>query len=106
MSEGKITGEEDRYSGTDLWDFDANVDGSRQLVEILRPVLEERDADLLADIDGGFADIEERLGTFERPDGTWASYAELTGADKDALAADLAALAEDLSLLAGTLGLE
>jgi iron uptake system component EfeO len=106
VSEGKITGEEDRYSGTDLWDFDANVDGSRELIDILRPVLEERDADLLADIDAGFADIDERLGTYERPDGTWAPYAELTDEDKDALAADLAALAEDLSLLAGTLGLE
>ena len=106
VSEGKITGEEDRYSGTDLWDFDANVDGSREVVDILRPVLEERDAELLADIDAGFADIEERLGAYERPDGTWAPYAELTDEDKDALAADLAALAEDLSLLAGTLGLE
>jgi iron uptake system component EfeO len=106
VSEGKITGEEDRYSGTDLWDFDANVDGSRELIDILRPVLEERDADLLADIDRGFADIGERLGTYQRPDGTWAPYAELTEDDKDALAADLAGLAEDLSLLAGTLGLE
>jgi len=106
VSEGKITGEEDRYSGTDLWDFDANVDGSAELIDILRPVLEERDADLLADIDGGFADIRGRLDAYERPDGTWAPYAELTEADKDALAADLAALAEDLSLLAGILGLE
>ena len=37
VSEGKITGEEDRYSRTDLWDFDANVDGSRKLFELLTP---------------------------------------------------------------------
>jgi iron uptake system component EfeO len=37
VSEGKITGEEDRYSRTDLWDFDANVDGSRKLFELLNP---------------------------------------------------------------------
>ena len=30
VSGGKITGEEDRYSHTDLWDFAANVDGSRE----------------------------------------------------------------------------
>jgi iron uptake system component EfeO len=29
VSEGKITGEEDRYSKTDLWDFDANLQGSQ-----------------------------------------------------------------------------
>ena len=31
VSTGKITGEEDRYSHTDLWDFAANVDGSEKL---------------------------------------------------------------------------
>ena len=29
VSQGKITGEEDRYSKTDLWDFDANLQGSQ-----------------------------------------------------------------------------
>ena len=33
VSEGKITGEEDRYSKTDLWDFDANLQGSQAAVE-------------------------------------------------------------------------
>ena len=45
---GKITGEEDRYSHTDLWDFRANVDGSQAAIASLRPVLEERDPDLVA----------------------------------------------------------
>ena len=46
VSEGKITGEEDRYSHTDLWDFDANVDGSRKLFELLTPALQAKDAAL------------------------------------------------------------
>ncbi len=29
VSQGKMTGEEDRYSKTDLWDFDANLQGSQ-----------------------------------------------------------------------------
>ncbi len=29
MATGKITGEEERYSHTDLWDFDANFEGSQ-----------------------------------------------------------------------------
>ena len=40
VSEGKITGEEDRYSHTDLWDFAANIEGSKQLIELLTPALE------------------------------------------------------------------
>lgn len=42
VASGKITGEEDRYSHTDLWDFDANLQGSKAAVQSLRPVLEER----------------------------------------------------------------
>jgi iron uptake system component EfeO len=44
VSEGKITGEEDRYSHTDLSDFDANVDGSRKLFQLLTPALQAKDA--------------------------------------------------------------
>ena len=32
VATGKITGEEDRYSHTDLWDFEANVEGSKAAV--------------------------------------------------------------------------
>ena len=43
VSEGKITGEEDRYSKTDLWDFDANVQGAAAVVDLLKPALTEAD---------------------------------------------------------------
>ena len=33
VSEGKITGEEDRYSKTDLWDFAANVAGAEEVID-------------------------------------------------------------------------
>ena len=54
--DGKLSGEEDRYSGTDLYDFQANVEGSEALVELLAPALEEADPELLAEIHGQFAD--------------------------------------------------
>ena len=47
VATGKITGEEDRYSHTDLWDFAANVEGSKAAVAALRPALEERDPALV-----------------------------------------------------------
>jgi iron uptake system component EfeO len=37
----KVSGEEDRYSHTDLWDFQANVDGAQKIVELLRPLLQK-----------------------------------------------------------------
>ena len=46
VATGKITGEEDRYSHTDLWDFKANVEGSQGAVAALRPVIDEKDPTL------------------------------------------------------------
>ena len=51
VATGKITGEEDRYSHTDLWDFNANVEGSKAAIAALRPVLEERDPALVKTLD-------------------------------------------------------
>ena len=76
--DGKLSGEEDRYSGTDLYDFLANVEGSEALVDLLAPALEEADPELLATIREQFATLYEHLaelGSFE--DG-FVHYAEVT----------------------------
>ena len=59
--DGKLSGEEDRYSGTDLYDFQANVEGSEALVELLAPALEEADPELLATIREQFATLYDHL---------------------------------------------
>src|SRR3954463_908461 len=46
VSASKITGEEDRYSHTDLSDFEANVAGSQATFGLLAPALKARDAAL------------------------------------------------------------
>ena len=53
VATGKVTGEEEIWSHTDLFDFQANVDGARVAFEGLRPVLERRDPALAADRRGG-----------------------------------------------------
>ena len=58
VANSKITGEEDRYSHTDLWDFNANVEGSKAAIAALRPVLEERDAALVKTLDTEFANVD------------------------------------------------
>ena len=69
MSEGKITGEEDRYSKTDLWDFDANLQGSQAAIDKLKPALEEADPALLGKIDGGFSEIFDTMRPLRQGDG-------------------------------------
>jgi iron uptake system component EfeO len=104
VSEGKITGEEDRYSGTDLWDFAANVEGSEAAFELLEPALEEADPALVEEIDAAFAEVEELLEPYRDGDG-WQPYSELTDDDRTEMSAALGELAEALSQVAGALGL-
>ena len=61
VATGKVTGEEERYSHTDLWDFYANVEGSRAAVGAVRPVLDQRDAELGKRVDGRFEAVESML---------------------------------------------
>ena len=106
VSEGKITGEEDRYSHTDLWDFDANVDGSRKLFELLTPALQAKDAALVSAISSGFAEVDKSLAEYANPNGTFDPYTALTAADKTRMQAELASLSENLAKIPGVLGLK
>ena len=106
VSEGKITGEEDRYSHTDLSDFAANVDGSRKLLELLTPALQAKDAPLTAEITAGFAAVDKSLSAYANPDGSFDSYPALKAADKTRMQAELASLSEKLARIPGVLGLK
>jgi iron uptake system component EfeO len=99
VATGKITGEEDRYSHTDLWDFDANVEGSKAAVAALRPALEQRDPALVKTLDTEFANVEAALGKHQAGDG-WKLHNQLTDADKKALSDAINALAEPVSKVA------
>jgi iron uptake system component EfeO len=54
VAASKISGEEDRYSHTDLWDFQANIDGAQKIVDLLRPQLQKENSALLAKVDANF----------------------------------------------------
>lgn len=106
VSRGKITGEEDRYAHTDLWDFAANIEGSAAAVERLAPALQAQDPELLAAVEAGLTGVREGLAPYALPEGGYASYQTLTEDDRQRLSAQLAALSEDLSRVPGALGLE
>ncbi len=105
VAASKISGEENRYSGTDLWDFKANTDGSYRILEVVRPVIETSEPAFLASVDGNFDRVYAILETYRDGEG-YVSYANLTDADRTALAAAVNTLAEDLSTLRGKLGLD
>ncbi|MDO9410413.1 iron uptake system protein EfeO [Patulibacter sp.] len=103
VSSGKITGEEDRYSHTDLSDFQGNLDGSKKAFDLLKPALVARKQQALIDeIEPRFAAVQKGLDEYKRdtPLG-FALYDELTDADRKAFATQINALADPLSLVAG-----
>jgi iron uptake system component EfeO len=100
VATGKITGEEDRYSHTDLWDFKANVEGSQGAVAALRPVIDEKDPALGPQLDQRFADVEKLLENYRSGDG-YKLYTELTPEDTKKMAAAVDALGEPVSKVAG-----
>jgi iron uptake system component EfeO len=99
VATGKITGEEDRYSHTDLWDFRSNVDGSQAAIAALRPVIEEREPTLLTTLDDRFAAVDAVLEKHRKGDG-FKLYTELTQADIKEMAEAVDALGEPVSQVA------
>jgi iron uptake system component EfeO len=99
VATGKITGEEDRYSHTDLWDFAANLEGSQAAVQALRPTLEESDPDLVAEIDERFAAAEAELGQYRKGDG-WMLHDQLSEKQLRGLSDSITALTESVSQVA------
>jgi iron uptake system component EfeO len=98
----KITGEEDRYSHTDLWDFAANVEGSKAAVAALRPALEQRNPDLVKQIGDAFTAVDTELAKYRAGDG-WKLQNELTQAQLKGLSDVINALAEPISKIAGVI---
>ena len=100
----KITGEEDRYSRTDLSDFQANVEGAQKIVELFRPMIAEKDQALLDKTDANFKQVTDILAKYRTEKG-FQPYDKLSETDRKNLQAPVNALAEDLAKLRGILGL-
>jgi FTR1 family protein len=103
MAKSKITGEEDRYSHTDLSDFQGNFEGARTAFELLRPALVDRGHGALTrTLATRFAAVQRMLSPYRRagePSG-WAPYGDLSAEDRRTLTQAIDALAESLSTVA------
>jgi iron uptake system component EfeO len=99
VATGKITGEEDRYSHTDLWDFRSNVDGSQAAINALRPVIQKQNPKLLTTLDEKFAAVDTLLEKYRVGDG-FKLYTDLTPDDIKAMSEAVDALGEPISQVA------
>ncbi|KOY80668.1 EfeM/EfeO family lipoprotein [Lysinibacillus macroides] len=97
VSTSKITGEEEIYSHTDLYDFKANIEGAEKIFEILRSKLEAKDSTLVATLDEKFKAVDDLLAQHTTADGGYVSYEALTEENTKALAAAVNQLGEPLS---------
>jgi iron uptake system component EfeO len=101
----KISGEEDRYSHTDLYDFQGNVDGAKKIVDLFKPQLEKSDKAFVAKVDKNFATVDKILAKYKTKDGGFETYDKVKENDRKALTGPVNTLAEDLSQMRGKLGL-
>jgi iron uptake system component EfeO len=103
VSSTKVTGEEERYSHTDLADFAANVEGSEKIAQLLMPKIKEKDAELASTIEARFHELMSNLNQYKRGD-QYVSYTELKKDEVKKLAQQVDALAEPISKIGTTLG--
>ncbi|MGE7622256.1 iron uptake system protein EfeO [Viridibacillus sp. NPDC096237] len=96
VSTSKISGEEEIFSHTDLYDFKANVEGAEKIFTILENKIEAKDPELAKNLNEKFKGVNDLLAKYETKDG-YVSYTELTKDDTKALAEAVNHLGEPLS---------
>lgn len=101
----KVTGEENWWSHYDLWDFQANLQGSRIAFDLVAPIAEskgEEGTELVAEINKRFDDLQALLNEYGSLDAGFTMYDEVTAAQQAELTRKIDALREPLSRLTGT----
>ncbi|MFB7917645.1 iron uptake system protein EfeO [Streptomyces sp. NPDC056061] len=102
VATGKVTGEEERYSHTDLVDFKGNVEGAEKSYELLKPIASKNDPALTASLDKQFAALNTLLDKYrtDKSSYVFTSYEKVGKEDRKELSDAVNALAEPLSKLA------
>jgi iron uptake system component EfeO len=104
----KISGEEERYSNTDLPVFKANVDGAMEVVSLLTPYLQKKDPSLLTQIKQRDAAVLAALSKYKASPGYddtgYVEYSTVLDAQRRQLSSSVNALAETLSKVSTQVG--
>ncbi len=102
VATGKVTGEEEYWSRTDLWDFQANLDGSRKGFDLLEPVIAGRDAKLADKIEYQFGAVQGLLDATKKGD-EFVTYDKLTKKQVKAMSDAVNALGESMAEVSAVL---
>ncbi|WP_085707224.1 iron uptake system protein EfeO [Pseudomonas sp. B35(2017)] len=98
------SGEEERYSHSDLNGFAANIETARKVIDLLRPMLAKSAADLVPKIDQALTDVDAELNGL-KADGAYVRYDTVSGEQRKALADKAKTLADTLDAIDPALGL-
>jgi iron uptake system component EfeO len=102
VATSKISGEEEAFSHTDLWDFAANVDGAKVAFETLKPLLENSgDTELSEELTKRFDDIAAAVDKYKDGDG-YKYYNDLSKAQVKELSDQVMAVKKPLENLTKT----
>ena len=93
----KITGEEEIFSHTDLYDFRANIEGAEKIFALFKPLIEKKDAELVKTLETEFKAVNDLLDKHMTDDSNYKSYTDLTEEDTKELAEAVTKLGEPLS---------
>lgn len=97
VSTSKITGEEEIYSHTDLYDFKANIEGAEKIFTILEKKIQDKDPALAENLTKQFENVNDLLAKHETKDGGFVSYTKLKKEDTQALSLAVNQLGEPLA---------
>ena len=84
VATSKITGEEEAFSHTDLYDFQANVEGAKVAYGNVKDILETTNPDSVTKIDAAFESIEKLLAEYNTGDTKNPVYPDYTEIDPKA----------------------
>ena len=93
-----MTGEEEYWSRTDLYDFQANVDGAKVAFQGVQPILEQKDPELAEQLQTRFEELQVLLDAQREAEG-FKGYDELNQPEIKGLSDAVNALSEPLSRL-------
>jgi iron uptake system component EfeO len=102
VATGKVTGEEEIWSHTDLWDFKANVEGAQVLFDSVKEILSAKDSELAKRIETEFTAMNKLLAKHQLGDG-YVTYDKLTNQQVRELSDQVNALAEPLNMLTASI---
>ncbi len=98
VATGKVTGEEEYWSRTDLWDFQANVEGAQVAYDGVAPIVEQKDPELARQLERRFTALQSLLDDQRTREG-FVTYDEVSAAEVKELSDAVNALAEPLGRL-------